>query len=70
MMVAFCRFERKRQSAVRPAPRLRRLDHNVDIPAQPGQAFQQPMNWDAFNADESRLATTLDGDAKGARSRF
>src|SRR5471030_2202723 len=32
----------KRQPAVRPAPG-RRLDHNVDIPAQPGQAFQQTV---------------------------
>ena len=32
----------KRQPAVRPAPG-RRLDHNVDIPAQSGQAFQQTV---------------------------
>ena len=32
----------KRQPPVRPAPG-RRLDHNVDIPAQPRQAFQQTV---------------------------
>src|ERR1035438_9981930 len=32
----------KRQPAVRPTPG-RWLDHNVDIPAQPGQAFQQTV---------------------------